>query len=57
MVTATLVALQLAQGNEVTSLISSAGTPPRQVQTFSMTLSNKSVVDFIIQKEPNTPAS
>lgn len=57
MVTATLVALQLAQGNEGNKLDQQRRYAAKgKWQTFSMTLSNKSVVDFIISKEPNTPA-
>jgi hypothetical protein len=57
MVTATLVALQLAQGHEGDKLNQKREYAAKgKWQTFSLTLSNKSVVDFIITKEPNTPA-
>jgi hypothetical protein len=57
LLTATLVALQLAQGHEGDKLNQKREYAAKgKWQTFSMTLSNQSVVDFVIRKEPNTPA-
>jgi hypothetical protein len=57
LLTATLVALQLAQGHEGDKLNQKREYAAKgKWQTFSLTLSNQSVVDFVIRKEPNTPA-
>jgi hypothetical protein len=57
LLTASMVALQLAQGHEGNKLTQGRGYAAKgKWQTLSLTLSNQSIVDFIIRKEPNTAA-
>lgn len=57
LLTASLVALQLAQGHEGDKLDQKRNYAAKgKWQTMSLTLSNQSIVDFIIRKEPNTSA-
>lgn len=57
LLTASLLALQLAQGNEGDKLDQKRNYAAKgKWQTLALTLSNQSVVNFVIRKEPNTSA-